>query len=121
MPLVLHPKGADLSAVKAAVIEAALPFKVRPFWFTPGEHQKCIVIGEVGDLPILTEYVRPKSQAATAKAVRWFFGLEELPVVHTATSRLEGIFGEGVEEVFDGGPFENSPVLNDHGGWTWPN
>lgn len=114
-PIYLWPKGADLSLVKDAVAAAGLPFKVRPFWFQPGKHSRCIVIGEVGELPVTAEYVRPKSAGACEKAVRWFFGLEELPVVHTALSRMQAIFGEEVREL--DGPFENMPGAVS---WTWP-
>ena len=114
-PIYLWPKGSDLSLVKEAVAAAGLPFKVRPFWFQPGKHSRCIVIGEVGDLPVTAEYVRPKSAGAHEKAVRWFFGLEELPVVHTALSRMQAIFGEDVREL--DGPFDNMPGTVS---WTWP-
>lgn len=114
-PIYLWPRGADLSGIKVAVKEAGLPFKVRPFWFQPGKHSRCIVLGEVGDLPVTAEYVRPKSAGACEKAVRWFFGLEELPVVHTALSRMQAIFGEDVREL--DGPFENMPGTVS---WTWP-
>ena len=73
------------------------------------------MLGEVGDLPITAEYVRPKSAGASVKAVRWFFGLEELPVVHTGITRLQAIFGEEVREL--DGPFENMPGAVS---WTWP-
>lgn len=115
-PIYLHPKGADLSAIKDAVKEAGLPFKVRPFWFQPGKHSRCIVIGEVCDLPITAEYVRPKSAGASVKAVRWFFGLEELPVVHTALTRLQAVFGDEVRELE--GPFDD-PMPGGQK-WTWP-
>lgn len=115
-PIYLWPRGADLSGIKAAVKEAGLPFKVRPFWFQPGKHSRCIVIGEVGDLPVTAEYVRPKSAGASVKAVRWFFGLEELPVVHTALTRLQAIFGEEVRELE--GPFDG-PMPGEQK-WTWP-
>lgn len=114
-PLYLWPKGADLADIKLAVAAANLPFKVRPFWFQPGKHSKCIVLDEVGDLPITAEYVRPKSADAREKAVRWFFGLEELPVVHTPLTRMQAIFGDEVRELE--GPFENMPNTE---GWTWP-
>ena len=96
--------------------EAGLPFRVRPFWFQPGKHSRCIVIGEVGDLPVLAEYVRPKSAGASVKAVRWFFGLEELPVVHTGLTRLQAIFGEEVREL--DGPFDSHAPGGQK--WTWP-
>ena len=114
-PIYLWPKDSDLSLVKDAVAAAGLPFKVRPFWFQPGRHSRCIVVGEVGDLPVTAEYVRPKSAGAHEKAVRWFFGLEELPVVHTPLSRMQAIFGDDVREL--DGPFENMPGAVS---WTWP-
>lgn len=119
MPLYLWPKGADLAQVKAAVLATELPFKVKPFWFTPGQHERCIVIGEVGDLPILADYVRPKSQAAHEKAVRWFFGLEELPVVHTGLSRMQAIFGDDIVELESKelSPFDYQTEKQE---WTWP-
>lgn len=115
-PIYLWPRDTDLSGIKAAVKEAGLPFKVRPFWFQPGKHSRCIVLGEVGNLPITAEYVRPKSAGASVKAVRWFFGLEELPVVHTGLTRLQAIFGEDVREL--DGPFD-SPAPGEQK-WTWP-
>lgn len=112
MPLYLWPKGADLSGIKAAVENAGLPFKVKPFWFSSGDHQKCIVLGSERP-PVGPDYVMPKSEKTAIAAVRWFFGLEELPVVHTAMSRLESIFGEGV--------VEEDSIFNVTGtGWSWP-
>lgn len=114
-PLYLWPKGADLTAIKVAVQNAKLPFKVRPFWFQPGKHSRCIVLTDVGELPVTAEYVRPRGVPAHEKAVRWFFGLEDVPVVHTALSRMQAIFGEDVREL--DGPFDNMPnAVN----WTWP-
>lgn len=118
-PLYLWPKGADLTDIKAAVVEANLPFKVRPFWFQPGKHSKCIVVSGVEAVerpPIGPEFVVPRSHKSAVAAVRWFFGLEELPVVHTALSRLQGIFGEDVREL--DGPFDvdNEVTVK----WSWP-
>ena len=119
-PIYLWPKGADLSAVKAAVSEAGLPFKVRPFWFEPGVHRSCIVIpgaDAAPALPIGPDYVVPRTPNAAVAAVRWFFGMQELPVVHTALSGLQAVFGDGVREV-EPGPLDCKPDMK--GGWVWP-
>lgn len=116
-PLYLWPKGASLDAVKDAVLGADLPFKVRPFWYEPAKHHRVIVLDEGFDR-IGPEYVYPKNPDNLVKAVRWFFGLEDLPVVHTALSGMRKIFGDGVNEVEDA-PFE--PIEGAYtGGSEWP-
>ena len=74
--LYLHPQGADLSGVKAAVLELALPFPTRPFWFTPG------VPGPVIDLDGTFDHIHdsltPKTPETLKLAILYALGEKEL-------------------------------------------
>lgn len=106
-PLYLWPEGTDLGPVKAAVEAANLPFKVRPFWFQPGKHARCIALAP--DFPfIAAEHVYPRSPGNATLAIQWFFDLVELPHVHTTQTKLEKVFGEDVNEVWDGAGFPDT-------------
>jgi hypothetical protein len=110
-PLYLWPKGADLALIKSAVAAANLPFKVKPFWFEPGKHERCIALE--ADFPyVMAEHVYPKSEKTAAMAVEWFFWMRELPVAKSPIEKLKAIFGDDVAEVWDdtGGP-------DTSGGW----
>lgn len=90
--------------LKTAVIDLNLPFKVAPYWFKPGEHDRCIALDI--DFPYLTDHVYPKSESALRASVEWFFGLRDLEHVKTTVGKLESIFGPGVQEVWDWPPNE---------------
>ena len=102
-PLYLHPQGADLSAVKAAVLELALPFPTRPFWFTPG------VPGPVIDLDGTFDYIHdsltPKTPETLKLAILHALGEKELTRGPTTTlDKLKRNLGEDVREVQDEWP-----------------
>lgn len=103
-PLYIWPKNADLTELKSVVVDMGLPFKVAPYWFEPGEHDRCIALSEGFDH--LTDHVYPKSESALKASVEWFFGLRELPQVKTTLSKLQSVFGEDVKEEWDWPPSE---------------
>ena len=101
--LYLHPQGADLSGVKAAVLELALPFPTRPFWFTPG------VPGPVIDLDGTFDYIhdnlRPKTPDSLKAAILYCLGEKELKTgPRLVLDVLNNILGGGVIEVQDEWP-----------------
>lgn len=95
-PLYIHPPKQDLSGVKAAVVEMALPFKVRPFDFDPGHAGRVLVL--CGDFPWIHDHVAPRNPANLKKAIGWCLGIEELergPV--SILSQLRSILGDVTE------------------------
>ena len=74
--LYLHPQGADLSAVKEAVLSLNLPYRTRPFWFTPG------VPGPVIDLDGTFDHIHdsltPKTPETLKLAILYALGEKEL-------------------------------------------
>lgn len=103
-PIHVWPKGADLGPLREAVIALELPFKVKPFWFEPGKHDRVIALSAGFDL--IVDHVYPKTLEARKAAVEWFFDLRELPQAKTVKSKLDSIFGE-VTEVWDS-PFDDT-------------
>ena len=103
IPIYVWPVGADLSALKEAVLSAKLNFKVKPFWYSHGVAQKCVVLGEPEGLPITVDYVIPKSSSALLCSVKWFYNIGDTKpkVVHTAASQLSETFGYEVKEIHD--------------------
>ena len=74
--LYLHPQGADLSGVKAAVLELALPFPTRPFWFTPGVPGPCIDLD--GTFDYIHDSLTPKTPETLKLAILYALGEKEL-------------------------------------------
>lgn len=98
-PLYVWPKGCDLAGLKAAVLDLDLPFRVAPYWFEPGKHDKCIALSDGFDWVV--DHVYPKSPAALQASVEWFFGMRDLPQAKTVLSKMESVFGDGTQEVWD--------------------
>ena len=98
----LHPRGADLSAVKDAVLSLNLPYRTKPFWFTPG------VPGPVIDLDGTFDYIhdnlRPKTPESLKAAILYCLGEKELTKgPRLVINMLNDILGGGVIEVPDDG------------------
>ena len=101
--LYVHPKGADLSALKAAVLELDLPYSVRPFWAEVG--QLGPVIDLDGTYQYLTESLYPKTPEAMKLAVLHALGEKTLTRGPTTTlDKLKRNLGEDVREVQDEWP-----------------
>lgn len=99
----LHPKGADLSQVKSAVISLGLDYPVRPFWFRSG------VPGPVIDLDGTFDYIhdnlRPKTPDSLKAAILYCLGEKELKTgPRLVLDVLNNILGGGVIEVQDEWP-----------------
>lgn len=75
-PLYIWPQGADLTELKAAVLELDLPRPTRPFWFTPG------VPGPVIDLDGTFDHIHdsltPKTPETLKLAILYALGEKEL-------------------------------------------
>lgn len=119
-PIYVWPKGASLDELGAAVLELKLPFKVVPFWYQEGKHDKVIALQPGFDL-VSVDHVAPKNHETRKMSVQWALGLIELPHVHTIHRKLEKIFGEGVVEVDpEASPWEpNKPIATEKG-YVWP-
>lgn len=101
-PLYVWPKGANLDELKKAVVEAALPFAVRPFWYDP-RHRGPAICLEPG-FPWVYDHIQPKSHSARVAAVKWFYGLQDLPKgPRLLFDNMKDILGEIVEVEEDGG------------------
>ena len=101
--LYLHPQGADLSGVKAAVLELALPFPTRPFWFTPGVPGPCIDLD--GTFDYIHDNLRPKTPDSLKAAILYCLGEKELKTgPRLVLDVLNNILGGGVIEVQDEWP-----------------
>lgn len=97
-PLYIWPEGGPRDELKAAVLDAALPFTVRPFWFHPKHNGRVIALAP--GFPYVNDYAYPKTEKARVAAVRWALGVQELergPVL--AIEQLRGILGEEVREL----------------------
>lgn len=101
-PLYIWPKGANLDDMKKAVVEAELPFAVRPFWYDPRHRGPAICLED--GFPWVYDHIRPKSHAARVAAVKWFFGLRDLPQgPRLLFDNMKDILGDIVEVEDDGG------------------
>lgn len=116
-PLYLWPRGTSLEQIKAAVLSLNLPFKVRPFWYEPGKHNRVVALGP--DFKHIVDHVYPKTPASMRIAVKWALGLEELSQAHTIEKKMQRIFGDGTVESFEEIQYENMPVIQD-GEYVWP-
>ena len=101
-PLYLWPKGHDLSAVKDAVLSLNLPYRTKPFWFTPG------VPGPVIDLDGTFDYIhdnlRPRTPESLKVAILYCLGEKELTRgPRLVLDMLNDILGGEVIEVPDDG------------------
>lgn len=116
----LWPKGVSLEQVGVAVKSLGLPFRVKPFWFQPGKHQRVIALAD--GFTHIVDHVQPRNEKTMRLAVQWALGLIELPNVHTVDKKLRNVFGEGLEEVFVDDPWSvsNPAVIGKDGGWEWP-
>ena len=74
--LYLHPQGADLSGVKAAVLELALPFPTRPFWWEAGVPGPCIDLD--GTFDHIHDSLAPKTPETLKLAILYALGEKEL-------------------------------------------
>ena len=100
--LYLHPQGADLSAVKAAVMSLELGYPIRPFWYEPG------VPGPVIDLDGTFDYIhdnlRPRTPESLKAAILYCLGEKELTRgPRLVLDMLNDILGGEVIEVPDDG------------------
>lgn len=99
-PLYVYPEGADLSELKAAVLEAELPFTVRPFWFDPRHNGRVIALAD--GFPYINDFAYPKTQKVRVAAVRWALGLVELDRgPSTVIEQLRAALGDDVRELED--------------------
>ena len=99
----IFPEGADLAPLKAAVLELALPYPTRPFWFRPGVPAPVIDLD--GTFDHLHEHLRPKTHESMKLAVLHCLGEKELDKgPRRVIDRMKAILGDDVKEVYDEWP-----------------
>ena len=78
--LLIWPPKADLSRVKAAVLDLKLGYKVQPFWFDPGNNDgtRVLVLEDGFEYSTITDRIYPKTDAVLPDAILWCLGEKEL-------------------------------------------
>ena len=102
-PLRVWPEGADLSAVKAAILSLAAGGgpRAQPFWFSLKSDDRVLVLADGFEYGTVRDYIFPKTgtEAQLSTAIKWCLGeieLEDGP--HWHLDMMSRLFGGPVTE-----------------------